>query len=377
MRTPRSSAFDAAVRFGGTVSYRVDVQRVNLVTGEQTTVVADVKLANAASVHVDTSAASRRSLRCMIADPLGDLAPVVASDPLAPYGNELVVTSGFSWPDGSFERVPVGVFRIVDSEAAGNGQVSLTCLDRSVVIAENRFEVPYAIPAGTNLVGAIQALLTSRYPGITFSVTSTARTVPLTVFQEGSHSGDPWRNAADLAAADGYEVFFDAAGVVVIRPVPDPTATAPVWTYAPGPDSLLIGSTSAMNAEGAANIAVVTGEGSGVGVPIRARVAITDPTSPLNPTTFGPRPVFLASPLITTQAQADDAAAALLQRHAGGSERLRFRAAPHPAHEGGDVVRVVNADLGLDVNVVLASFDLPVTLSAEVEYVTSARRSAA
>jgi hypothetical protein len=372
----RSAKFDSAVRYGGTVSYRIDVQRVSLSTGVATTIVADVKLVGPASVHVDTSASSRRSLRCTLADPDGSLAPIAATDPLAPFGNELVVRTGFSWPDGSFERVDVGTLRIVDAEADGDGAVRVSCLDRSVVIAENRFTVPYVIPAGTNVVAAIQSLLLSRYPGLTISSTASVRTVPLTVYQEGSHSGDPWRNARDLAAADGLEVFFDAAGVAVIRPVPNPAVDPLVWSYKPGADSIYIGSTSGLTADGAANIAVVTGEGTGVGAPIRSVAQITDPASPLYPNAFGPRPVFLASPLITTQAQCDAAAVGLLQRSAGGAERLRFTAAPHPAHEGGDVVQVVNAGLGLDRNVVLASFETPIVLSSVVDYATLGRRSA-
>jgi hypothetical protein len=370
-----SAAFDRAVREGGTISYQAQVQRVSVTTGEIIDSTGDLDVIGSPSINVDVAAAARRSLSSIvIADPDGSLAPVTASHKLAPFGTELVVAAGFVLPGGSVERVPLGVFRLTDSEAAGDGAVVLSGIDRSLVIAENRFEEPYVVAAGTNVVTAITDLAASRYPGLVVSADSSSATVPLSVFQEGDKSGDPWQNMAQLAASAGLEAFIDAAGELRLRPVPDPTTDPPVFTYEPAADALYLSSSLRFESAGVFNVAVVSGEGTDVAAPVRARVAVTDPASPIHPDTFGTRPVFLVTPLVTTQAQADTAAAALLARKAGGAEQLSFVAAPHPAHEGGDIVTVINDDLGVEVNVVLARFSMPVMLDAPVQYSTLGRR---
>lgn len=375
----RSSRFDVAVVEGGPAFFSIDVQRAGLTLAEGLPFLDDAK------VNVDGDAAIRRTFSGTVVDDTGLLTPRTSGDALSPYGSELVARVGFRFVDGSIETLPVGVFRITSAEPVGHGKIKIAAKDRAIVVQESRFEAPYVVPAGKRVVepgvggpgGAVVELIASRYPGLTYEAdTSVTTTLPLTVFEEGDRSGDPWKCARQLAASAGMEVFFSPRGNVIIRKVPDPGSTPAVWTYGgQGEAEIKLGATNRLTAEEARNIAIVTGENSGA-APVRAVVEVTDPTSPLYPASFGRRPVFLASPMITTIDQAVAAAQALLIRRAGGSEQASITAAPHPAHEAGDVVRLIDEKLaGGSAYAVLSSFSLPLTLRDAVTYETLARRS--
>lgn len=375
----RSARFDTAVVEGGPAFFTVDVQRAGITLAQALPFLPDAK------VTIDGSAKIRRTFSGTVIDQDGTLTPRTSADPLSPYGTELVCRCGFRFIDGSVETIPVGVFRITSALAAGQGRVKVVAKDRAIVVQEARWEAPYVIAGGTRLVapgttrpiGAIPDLIDSRYPNLTYQAdTSVTTTVPLTVFEEGDRSGDPWKNAQDLAAAGGLEVFFSPRGDVVIRKVPDPTTTPAVWTYGgQGTTEIKLAASNALTADEAKNVAIVSGENSG-GPPVRAVVEVTDPTSPLYPPAFGRRPIFLVSSMITDATQATLAAQALLIRKAGGSEQATIEAAPHPAHEAGDVVRLVDSKLaGGQAFAVLNSWTLPLSLREQVSYSTLARRS--
>lgn len=368
---PRSGFYDNAVINGGNAFATVDIRRAGVLLAT------DLLLAEGGQVTVDGTATTRRSLTAQVIDVDGTLAPTGPTSILAPYGSEAEVKVGFRYVDGTIDQIPVGVFRLTSSVAASSGLISIEGPDRSSVVAAARFETPYVIPAGTDLATAIRNLLDSRFPGLTYDFTTTTTTVPLTVFEEGDRSGDPWLNAVDLARKGGMELFFNVRGQPTLRAVADPASAPIVWTHEPGPDSVIIDSANKLTSEDVRNVAIVSGEGTGVVSPVRSSREITDPSNPIYPGgPIGRRPVFLVSPLITTQAQADAASLALLQRQAGGGELLGFSAVGHPAHDAGDVVRVVSPKIGVDDIVVLSKFTLPLELRSAVAYQTLGRRSA-
>lgn len=351
----------------------IDVYRNNLA------VVLNLPFVGDPTIQVDSTAAIRRSGTFTIADEDGTLTPKMASDHLSPFGSELRIRSGWTYSDGTTEQIPVAVLRVTAAETADVGSITLTAQDRATVVTEARFEVPWVVAAGTALDAAIYAIVARTFPGVTFTADSSAAgiAVPLTVYEEGDRSGNPWQNCQDLAAAYGYETFFAPDGSLVLRVVPNPLTSPSAWDYSPGADALLIAAANQMSSQSARNVAIAIGEGPNIAVPIRSSREITDPASPLYPPSFGYRsPVFFASPLLDTQAKCDQAATSLLQRHAGGSELLGFTAAPHVAHDAGDVVRVADPVLaGGEAFVVLRSFAMPITSRGAVTYATNARRT--
>lgn len=367
----RTAAYDTAVIRGGRVVAELDVYRSGSL------LVAGLPIQLGGTITVDGEAEVRRSLSCSVIDTDGSLVPSVAADSLSPYGSEVHVRVGFRYTDGSTETVPVGVFRIQDVEPDSGHLVPLVGEDRSVVVAAAIWEEPYVVTDGTNLGDAVETAMDLIFPGLTHVHSPTSVTLPLTVFQEG---GNPWADLRKLVRdAAGFELFFDTLGRDVLRPVPDPTTSPVVWDHTPGQGNLLLAANNRQSGRPIRNVAIAEGEGSGVTTPIRSVAEITDPLSPIFPGLpgMGRRPTIRRSPAIATQAQADAAATADLQLESGRSEQFRFTAAPHPAHDAGDVVHVEEVATEVDAAVVLDSFTLALDLLSPTTYETLARRSVA
>lgn len=366
----RSSRFDDAVKGKIRATY---VTRVDAYRGGA------LKLANvpvqSGTVTLDLSAPSRRSVALEVIDDTGLLTPRLPTDPLNCFGSELVVSCGWDYHDGTTELLPQGVFRITRSVPTQARTIEISGLDRSEPVAAALHERPFVIAGGTNLGVAVRNLIESRLAGLTYDFVGTASTVPLTVYQEGDTNGDPWQNAMDLAAADGKELFFGANGEVVMRLRPDPSQAAPVWDYSPGPDSIRLGVANAHEITGVHNVWVAIAEGTGAALG-SASAEVTDLTSPIHPGVIGRRPKFLRSQAITSAAQTQAAADGMKRADAGASERATFSAVPHPAHEPGDVVRLVDPSLGLDASVVLAAWTLDLRFGQASTFTTLGRRSA-
>lgn len=366
---PHDPRLDELVRTGAPTTTRATILR----GGEA--VLTNLSL-SAASVDVDENAASRYQLRGSVFDADGSLAPHLATDALAPYGSELYLESGMMLPTGEWLWVPAGVYRLRVSDADSRGVVTLTGLDRSLVVANARNEVPYVIPGGASLADAWRDYLTAKYPTVTMIVDGQAEYVSLanspTVYEEGAASGDPWMNLRDLTNRFGWETFFDATGAAILRPIPDYTQAEVVWEYVPGEANLSIDGTTTLDPSTTYNVAVVTGEGTGVGSPVRASAEITDPSSPIYPGgTYGRVPTFISSSFLTTEEQCQNAADAMIRRVQGGDQNHQFSAVPHPAHEPGDVVRWrTERATTRDVTLVLSAWRFNPNLRSETPYRT-------
>ena len=336
-------------------------------------IVTDLQLLGGA-VQVDATATNRRRCNVVLIDPTGALIPNDANDVLSPYGYEIRLHRGYSFIGGGQELVPIGTFRIKSAKVINdNGvRIELTGFDRSRSVQRGRFETPYAIASGTNYVTAIQTLIASRLPGVMFSSITTDKTTPTLLFDQAS---DPWKAAQDMARAIGAEVFFDPMGVCVIRNEPN-TATDPVtYIYEEGSNSTLLSVENNLDDEPGYNGVVVDGEAAGL-TPVHSVVYDSDPTSPTNYTgRYLKVPKFLKTPLVFTQAQGDEVAAAELRREKGGTEQARFSAIPNAAHEGGDVVRLVDPAIGVDGYYLMESFGIPLDTTTAMTPTTRKRRT--
>lgn len=377
----RSERFDDAIRnlnnvpasvvFAGQVTIGFGAFGVNVI-------VQDVPILSGA-IQVDASAERRRTLSsCQIPDITGTWSTLDQANPFSPYGPEFRPFVGFDYGDGSDpEILPLGVFRIEDISASDMGEITVSGYDRSLVVAAAQFETPWVILAGTTPEDAIVSIVERAFPGIETDIVYSGFTLPLTVLREGSNP-DPWKHCLDLARETaGAECFFGPTGTLVIRPIPDATLNPPVEIYRPGADSILLGALDRLSARDVHNVVVVVGEGPDNTTPIWATAEVTDAQSPIFPNLFGfgRRPAFIKAQ-VTTTLQAQVVAAAYIREQAGAAERTSFTAVPHPAHEGGDVVRIKVEDMGLDVLAVLEQFTLDMTLRTPTSYQTKGRRVA-
>jgi hypothetical protein len=262
---------------------------------------------------------------------------------------------------------------------------TLSLYDRSFIISQRQFYANYNLPqAGGNFAAEIQALVNYVWttnqktgaqipsmPALTYNIVPTTAVVPTgTSFNQGS---DPWQAVQDLAQAIGYEVFFDASGTLIGKPIPDPLAQPVVWYFTDDPTLIygsagtgsagLLGSVYSTPAEvqvdftrdGVYNDIVVTGTGtqntaggSGSSSPILAEAIDQNPMSPtyINGP-LGCVPDFMSSNMVLTQPQAQQTANAELQVARFSAWQVTLSCAPNPLFDVDQVVEITRPRVGL------------------------------
>lgn len=283
-----------------------------------------------------------------ISDPTGALLPTDPTDPLAPWGQEVVLRRGVAIPGQADELVPLGWFQITSTSSrarwrlvaqggaapawrSGGAELNVAAADRLVVLQRADLLAPTQPAAGATVLGEIERLVAPLLPLKEFPGSVTDRSVPTNIVYEQSRL----KAVRDLAAAVGCAVYADRDGDVALRLVADqPTS----WTIPAGPGGLLAEADYDLSADQVYNAVVASGEASTDKAPVRA-VAIqhSGPTRWDGP--FGRRPYFFSSPLLTTKAQAEAAATSRLRTlRAQADQVMRVVCVPNPALEVGDTV---------------------------------------
>lgn len=269
---------------------------------------------------------------------------------LAVPGTELRPRRGFRYPDGSVETAALGVY-VVDELTYRRGRegatLTATCSDISVRIARNPWTAPFALASGTALGTALAAILTDRYPGTAcgFDADSVPETLAVAVFYTEQSGSDPWSDVRKLAADHGYELYMDADGVVQCVRIPDPGSAPLSYTYAPGATAIITDETRVLPLARTYNGVIVTGEGSGLTLPVRGEAWDTDPLSETycdGP--FGRVPLLVTSSVATTASAAQSAAEARLAKLRGRVEELSWSQVVNAKLAPLDVVGVTDAN---------------------------------
>lgn len=300
-------------------------------------VVTTLSVVTDGSVSID-EVAVRRSLDLTMVDPDGTLTPADARDLLAPKGTEIRLYKGLDTAPGVTEWVPLGVFGIVKPVVSAHQPgtvIKVKAFDRVDAVRSRRFSSPWKISGGTPTYQAISDIVTSRLT-VPVRIAATGNTTPEVVFDELS---DPWDAVRSIASADSLVAFFDPLGMLVVTPDAE---TETGVEYSPGEQSLLLKSERAISSDTTYSGVIVKGGHPDVD-PIRSVLWDTDPKSPtyyLGP--FGKRPYGYTSPLITTQAMADAAAATILPRVTKMRQEVVLTTIGHPGHEIGDVVIITD-----------------------------------
>lgn len=314
--------------------------------------------------------------------------PINPSSPLAPFGTEVFVKTGIA-PGGRIATVvwvPLGLYVIGTSAASdtvNDTTYTLSLYDRSWVIAQRLFKTPYNFPALTgNFTVEIKHLLKtvwgSTSPPLRFKISNTSSKVPKATFNAGSN---PWTAAQQMAAAVGFELFFNVTGVVVAYPTPSPGSGTVVWHFTDTGDAVagnvagtgsetLFGdaySTPAsisvtMTRDQIFNDVIVTGAGpytypnsgttSGTGgygtAPVVGEAMTTNPRSAMNVTgPVGDIPEFVSTNFVTASAQAKEAATNYLQASLSDAWQVTIATPPNPVFDIDDIVEITRPRLGL------------------------------
>jgi len=323
------------------------------------------------SVSIDARRAILRTCTLTIAPDPDDLEAVWAD--IAVPGAEIKIWRGIHLISGVTELVPLGVFVFDEPDRASNETISVTGSDRATRIVRARLLDPYVIPAGTALEDAIADLLVDRWSACPTSMPVTGVSLGAQAVIEAGPSSDPWRDAVAIAEAYGYVPYFDGEGTATMRQIPDPTTTQPVATYDRTVDRVIVSEQQRISFSKTYSGVVARGEGSAVAVPVQGVAWDEDPQSPtyyLGP--FGQVPYFYSSPLLTTQAEADLAAASLLPRVVGRSKRVVWSWICNPAHDATDVVAFTTGGTGEERHVL---DELTIPLVAAVGMTATARET--
>lgn len=319
------------------------------------------------TVTLDSTSAIRGALDLTIVDDGSlDLIPTAPNDLLAPYGNELQVSRGIEYADGSKEMVSLGVFRIetVEVEDQGsNTEIKLSGLDRAATVTDAKFDRPGQVAYDTAVSTAIEDVVKEGYPSASFLFNDVPYTLPRVAWEEGA---DRWEFAQRLATLSGGELFFDGDGVLVLRQVPSPNDGA-VASIQEGENGVLLSAARRWTRENTYNRIIVTGESMNNGPPYRGEAYDDDDGSPTYyGGTFGQVIYFERSDVVGSAAQAEAAAKGLLDKQKGTYSEVSLGSVVLPHLEPGDVVRVTRERLGIDENHVLDQVTIPLTVNAEM-----------
>lgn len=371
-----SAAFKAEVVKSHTVYSYVDVVSASGQTVRLT--------ATGGSVQIDRTADVRRRCSIDCIDPDGTLTPKQAAAILTPYGTEIRPYRGVKYTSGvlagSYEVVPLGVFRLsqatIRDQVGGSPSISLDAYDLSRTVSRHKFEDVYTVATGTNLVTAVQDIIKLSLPDTDFDTTATTMTATTPIVLDAG--SDPWKAAQTIAASAAMEVFFTADGKCKVAPPVDiDHLPAPQWRYVEGDHCTLLDLEVVFSDDPGYNGVIVVGESADSTVPaVRSVMWDTEPSSPtyyLGP--YGKVPLFVTDSNVTTQEQADAAAAAALNQVLGFSSQLSITAMVNPALDANDVIEVVRERSGVDGKYALDGLTIPLVASASCELALRQKRT--
>lgn len=324
----------------------------------------------------DRTQTIRRSVQSLVfADTSGTLVPKSPSDELAPYGNEIQVSAGITYPDGTQELFSLGIFPISENDIVrGAGYtISVNAFDRSRKISRNVYTLPRSITAGTNVMDAMQAAIIDRLPtylqALPFTLgTRPSAVTPVLVWATGD---DPGSDITSLGSSWGGEWFFDRNGNPVIQPIPLVSGQAVDWTLQGGEGGMLLTSENDDIDDPGFNGSVCDVSNSANTAPIHSETWDTDPSSPtFYLGRYGRVPHILSSDvsaLMTSQAQADAATAADLALILGATQTITLGIIPNAAIDEADVATIIDPVTGIDGTYMIQSFsyDLGATTATE------------
>ena len=338
------------------------------------------------SVTLDALGSTRASVSLTLAPDNVDLDALVPGDGdslLAPYGNEISVARGITFSDGSTELVPLGVFRLDETQAQDDGGLGITVvgLDRSSIVIDAVFENGGEVAAGEYGVDVITDLIRDgrgeeppAFPDVEladdFPTSSTVTTtMPALYWEAGS---DRWDFCQGIAQACNCHLYFNALGKLVLRR--EPLLGQADLTISEG-DSLLEAS-SRWSRENACNRVVVIGENAG-GDPVVGTAFDNDSLSPTYYYgDFGKVTFTYSSEYITDTDQAADVAENILGQKLGTGKQITFGALVHPALEPLDIVQVTRERLKVNELHILDSLTIPLTHDGGMSGVTRIKRVA-
>lgn len=343
---------------GGQIRKRVT--QIDVLQGGQTLISGVRMMDDPGSVAVSSTNAARRTCSLNLLSVGGDLVPTSASSALAPYGNEVRVSTGVMLGSTPI-LVPCGVFRIDQcnpSWAGGNVPVGITGTDRSAVIANDKY-TDYTSVAAQNAGSAILAIVSpafqSWWPPPNFVAVS--QNLSAQTFAPGD---DRWAAAQNLATQVGCLLYFDPYGVLTLTPIVNPQTAQIAWTFAPGLLSVLTQAAQTLDRTNAANIIVAQAQGSSVTTPLQAIAQDLNPASPTYVLgNFSAAVSVVQSETLTLLADLQTYASSQLLLSQGATQTATLSSFCLPQLDAYDVIAASVAQVGLAAKYVIDQLSVP------------------
>lgn len=362
---PVSERFRRALKRSHTPIFRCDVLRA----GDEDLVRIDgqainLKMLPGSKVTFAADDAARTSAQLSVVDTDGILTPDLAEDVLSPFTAELALWRGIRFEDGEEELPPLGRFKMTDfqvSENDGGPVYTLTLLDLSIE-SDDPLEKVHPIDAGTSNERAVIELLLAAYPLYRFRLPATGRITPSLIIPEDA---SPWAEARLLMRSAGYELFMDRDGYVTAAPVRLEAANEYQWVHDENAESDFVNPSQRVSRDQVKNVVKVVGTSSQNVSGVEGVAFDDDPTSPTYIGTIGPKVKKVESPIVRSDEQANQMAAAILGRLLGPGREVDVDVIPNPALDPFDTVLVRRERLGLQRRLLASRFDLPMDSETE------------
>ncbi|MFB7479567.1 DUF5047 domain-containing protein [Streptomyces anulatus] len=350
---PVSAQFLTALTTSHSMTVSVSAMLGSLVT------VPDVPVTDG-TVTVDRGSKVRRTLSLTVADP--KYLPWGELDPLAVYGQKLVVSRGIRYAGGQSESVPLGTFRI--NEPQGDtlyGPVTLTGQSSECYIIDDKFMAPASTRGYAYCVDAMEFLIRQTLPNAVIVNTTAGSRNPACAIATWDTGADRWDAVQQIALSMQAEIFVDALDRFVIADIPNVSTASVVWDIAEGEGGTLMTAARAMSRTAVYNAVVASGENTASGgAPVSAVAYDTDPSSPTRWNgPFGHVPKYISSALWTTTGACQAAANYALFDAVARNVQLSIAAIPNPALEAGDCLRISHT--GRKELAIAQSFTVPLT----------------
>jgi hypothetical protein len=298
---------------------------------------------------------ARLPARRLDLDPAGNPAA-----PLANYGQRLNLRTGLMYPNRAVELFDLGWYLITGwAHNEENRTIDVEAVDLAQVVIDDKLTEPLTPAPGATFKSEFTRLIGGILP-----VSIPAGFPDRPVSSSAVWDRDREKSLADLCAAWPARWFVNDQGAATVAapygPVSD--ATPADFVLTDGAAGTVVSRARGSQRGALANVSVVDGKtGDGGAAAPHAVAVITDPASPIRAAgPYGRVTRFYASDLITTQAQADEAAAAQLVSYATAGRTESATAVPDPSVELGDVVRIFTRD-GKAFTGRVRTIDLPVT----------------
>ncbi|MFB7919232.1 DUF5047 domain-containing protein [Streptomyces sp. NPDC056061] len=350
---PVSDAFLSALTTSHTMTATVRAMYDGAVT------VADLPIVDG-SVTVDRGSRVRRTVSLTVADPA--LLPWDAADPLAVYGQELIVSRGVRFTGGQTETTPLGTYRI--NSVSGDtlvGPLTISGQSSECRLLDDKFMAPTTTRGYANCVEAITYLIRQTLPdAVIVNATSDARNPACAVTVWNANS-DRWDAINEIALSMHADIYVDAVDRFVIADIPDALSSSVVWDIAEGEGGTLMSASRELSRTAVYNAVVASGENTASNsVPVSAVAYDNAPTSPTRwGGPFGRSPKFISSALWTTVGQCQSAANYALFDATAPNVMTSITAIPNPALEAGDCLRISHS--GRHELFIAQAFTIPLT----------------